>query len=129
MEPEPDTTAGYKWFNYAACKDMSEKLGEDLFFYLGSSLETGSGKYGRRRNQARNYYEAALKICKTCPVRASCLVDCFEHETSNHLRAGVWGGTVPETRNDMSAYQPEVLEAIRPLAELERFKIMKGIKP
>ena len=48
-------------------------------------------------------YEAALAICRDCPVRAACLEGALAMEGAGDARTrhGVWGGTTPEDRARM----------------------------
>lgn len=65
------------WRHQAACRDVDP----DLFFPLGT--------VGASLPQI----EQAKQICRTCPVRRSCLRWALDHGD-----AGVWGGTTDEER-------------------------------
>ena len=42
--------------------------------------------------------DVALAMCRGCPVRADCLADALEHETSADYRFGIRGGLSPAER-------------------------------
>lgn len=40
--------------------------------------------------------QAAIEVCRTCPVRVECFNMALDHEST--IANGVWGGTTPEAR-------------------------------
>jgi len=44
-------------------------------------------------------YQAAIQVCRGCPVRGECLAYCLPFEESSGRRDGVWGGLTPRERD------------------------------
>ena len=44
--------------------------------------------------------EAALLVCRDCPVRVECLAECYRAPDKLQVGYGVWGGTLPKERRD-----------------------------
>jgi WhiB family redox-sensing transcriptional regulator len=66
------------WRLEASCRHVDP----DLFFPTGTA------------RSAADHIEAAKAVCRTCPVRVSCL----DFALSSHQDAGIWGGTSEEER-------------------------------
>ncbi|WP_425577212.1 WhiB family transcriptional regulator [Nesterenkonia rhizosphaerae] len=91
-EPVPDTADRESPWRYrAACLDAPL----ELFFP------------SRNINNPETY-DAALKICSTCPVKKQCLDFALEVETSDSDRNGVFGGLRPQERKDLARYRRSV---------------------
>lgn len=71
------------WEQKAACRQSPDP---DAFFEMEEAEEAG-----RPADQTR--IEAALSICRGCPVRAPCL----EYGIAT-LSLGIWGGTLADQR-------------------------------
>lgn len=74
---QPRDASGTDWRDHAACRDVDP----ELFFPLGAA------------GASLPQIELAKQICRTCPVRRSCLRWALDHGD-----AGVWGGTTDEER-------------------------------
>ena len=60
---------GERWWERAACKGMAP-----MFDAEGDGNRLG--RYGdKKRRAVAERYEAAVKVCERCPVRAECLAD------------------------------------------------------
>lgn len=70
------TTTRPTWFDQAACRD----LGPTLFFPEGRHAEHDA--------------QAAIAVCRTCPVR----LDCAHHALNEGEEWGIWGGLDEATR-------------------------------
>lgn len=66
------------WRDRAACREMDV----EVFFPLPSDL---------------GGTERALKICRSCPVRAYC----GQHAFAHHEQYGIWGGLTESQRETM----------------------------
>ncbi|MEW9551654.1 WhiB family transcriptional regulator [Nonomuraea sp. NPDC050783] len=87
----------FDWTRRAACRDLDP----ELFFPI--SVEGPS----------RSQVEQAKTVCHGCPVRRPCL----DYALSTCQAYGVWGGTDPDQRRELSsaaARRPETVPA-RPL--------------
>jgi len=69
-----------KFYKRAACKGM----GFNDFF-------PGRGQSG--------LVQKSIKVCENCPVR----FDCFDYSLTEKIEYGVWGGTTPEQRLEVTS--------------------------
>lgn len=72
------------WVEQARCRELPPKEADRTFF-------------PPKRRGVETDYRAAKKICKTCPVRTSCLAYAIAHS----IPEGVWGGKSPLERKRM----------------------------
>ena len=77
----PSTTDDHSWRSDAACRNTNP----DLFFPVGSTGE------------AVEETQAAIALCRRCPVREQCL----EFAMVTNQRDGIWGGMSEEDRRRM----------------------------
>ena len=77
----PSTWDDYRWREDAACRNTNP----DLFFPVGSTAE------------AVEETQAAIALCRRCPVRAQCL----EFAMVTNQRDGIWGATSEDDRRRM----------------------------
>ena len=77
----PSTWDDANWRDNAACRHADP----DLFFPVGTT------------GDAIDDTEAAISLCRRCPVREQCL----EFAMVTNQRDGIWGGTSEEDRRRM----------------------------
>ena len=68
------------WMSAAECLDVDPEI-----FFPSPPSKTWGGRYGDDRAQA---VQAAVDVCKTCPVAAECLT----YGQSIGATTGIWGG-------------------------------------
>lgn len=80
---EADRRDPGSWRLDAACRNVDPVL----FFPTGTA------------RSAAEHIESAKAVCRSCPVRLSCL----EFALSSHQDAGIWGGASEEERRALRA--------------------------
>lgn len=70
----------WEWQNLGACKDLDPEI-----FFLDHNV---------RKTLKRKKEQAAIEICKTCPV----IQECLSHSLSVPEYYGVWGGKTADQR-------------------------------
>ena len=70
----------WEWQYQGACKNMDTEI-----FFL---------EHGVRANEKRKREQAALKVCRSCPV----INECREHALKTPEFYGVWGGMTADQR-------------------------------
>lgn len=85
-----------EWAAAAAC--ASPAIDPEVFFRLSSVVRPGLDARPDGAGEAR-------AICAVCTVRTPCLTEALrrESETSSGYRFGVWGGTTPYERSQMTS--------------------------
>ena len=80
----------------AECAKLSAEEADRLFFQINSSIPDQNLR-GIRKTEA---VEAAIDMCRSCPVLKQCLEYALRHPESTEY--GIWGGTTPFQRRRMS---------------------------
>jgi len=88
------------WEKDSACRPFYEETGYDAWFGPDDGLlEALTFEEGwEARREAR---KVALKICRSCPVRAECLRQAMRTEDPNN-RYGIWGGLTTGQRTKLA---------------------------
>ena len=73
----------------AKCAELSAKEADRLFFQTNPNIP-GQDLRGVRKTEA---VEAAIDMCRKCPVLKQCLEYALRHPESTEY--GIWGGTTP----------------------------------
>lgn len=91
-----------------ACRDSENP---DLWF-----PEIGRGGFGmtERLQKIAKESNAAMAICKSCPVRAECLEEGMKFENRSY---GIWGGLMAGERLIMAGEQPDTHHRMTPQGE------------
>ena len=76
----------------AECAKLAPKEADRLFFQINSSIPNQDLR-GVRKTEAA---EAAIAICRSCPVLKQCLEYALRHP--EYTEYGIWGGTTPPQR-------------------------------
>ena len=79
----------------AECAKLAPKEADRLFFQINSSIPDQDLR-GVRKTEA---VEAAIDMCRKCPVLKQCLEYALRHPES--ARSGIWGGTTAAQRRKM----------------------------
>ena len=80
----------------AECAKLAPKEADRLFFQINSSIPDQDLR-GVRKTEA---VEAAIDMCRKCPVLKQCLEYALQHPESTEY--GIWGGTTPPQRRRIS---------------------------
>lgn len=72
------------WMLQGLCLDLDPRVADQLFF-------------PKKRRGVKTDYSGAKEICKSCPVRTSCLAYAIAHG----ITEGVWGAQSPTERKRM----------------------------
>lgn len=76
----------------AKCAELSVKEADRLFFQINPNIPDQDLR-GVRKTEAA---EAAIAMCRSCPVLKQCLEYALRHPES--ARSGIWGGTTATQR-------------------------------
>ena len=80
----------------AECAKLAPEKADRLFFQTNPNTP-GQDLRGVRKTEAA---EAAIAMCRSCPVLKQCLEYALRHPESTEY--GIWGGTTPFQRRRMS---------------------------
>ena len=80
----------------AECAKLAPKKADRLFFQTNPNTP-GQDLRGVRKTEA---VEAAIDMCRKCPVLKQCLEYALQHPESTEY--GIWGGTTPPQRRRIS---------------------------
>ena len=79
----------------AKCAELSAEEADRLFFQINPNIPDQDLR-GVRKTEAM---EAAIDMCRKCPVLKQCLEYALRHPES--ARSGIWGGTTAAQRRKM----------------------------
>ena len=80
----------------AKCAELSAKEADRLFFQINPNVPDQDLR-GARKTEAA---EAAIDMCRKCPVLKQCLEYALRHP--EYTEYGIWGGTTPPQRRRIS---------------------------
>ena len=80
----------------AKCAELSVKEADRLFFQIDPNVPDQDLR-GVRKTEAA---EAAITMCRKCPVLKQCLEYALRHP--EYTEYGIWGGTTPPQRRRIS---------------------------
>ena len=80
----------------AECANLAPEKADRLFFQTNPNTP-GQDLRGVRKTEA---VEAAIAMCRKCPVLKQCLEYALQHPESTEY--GIWGGTTPPQRRRIS---------------------------
>ena len=80
----------------AECAKLAPEEADRLFFQINPNIPDQNLR-GIRKTEA---VEAAIAMCRSCPVLKQCLEYALRHPESTEY--GIWGGTTPFQRRRMS---------------------------
>ena len=96
----------------AECAKLAPKEADRLFFQINSSIPNQDLR-GIRKTEA---VEAAIAMCRKCPVLKQCLEYALQHPESTEY--GVWGGTtVAQRRRILRSGKKAIKKAIESAGE------------
>lgn len=80
----------------AKCAELSVREADRLFFQIDPNIPDQDLR-GVRKTEAA---EAAITMCRSCPVLKQCLEYALRHP--EYTEYGIWGGTTPPQRRRIS---------------------------
>jgi Transcription factor WhiB len=94
-----------KWYLEAACRRSDPEVW---------CVDNKTGAPTTKED--KSIADAAIKICRECPVRSQCLTEGFRLDDKYGLQWAIYGGRLPSERRNMRRGPRPKREPNRPLA-------------